>query len=91
MGMGCGDGSQERVASVCVENDLPLECIHAGTRNHFAMDLGLDRGDPSLALAAFEGEERRIDFGLVNDRLFVNNVSLVLYARIILEPSYRDA
>jgi diacylglycerol kinase family enzyme len=55
------------------------------------MDLGLDRGDPSLALAAFEGEERRIDFGLVNDRLFVNNVSLGLYARIILEPSYRDA
>lgn len=91
LGMGGGDGSQALVASVCVEHDLPLVCIPAGTRNHFAMDLGLDRSDPSLALAAFEGEERRIDFGLVNDRLFVNNVSLGLYARIILEPSYRDA
>ena len=91
LGMGGGDGSQALVASVCVEHDLPLVCIPAGTRNHFAMDLGLDRRDPGLSLAAFAGEERRIDYGLVNDRVFVNNVSLGLYARIVQEPGYREA
>jgi diacylglycerol kinase family enzyme len=91
LGMGGGDGSQALVASVCVEHDLPFVCIPAGTRNHFAMDLGLDRSDPSLALAAFAGEERRIDYALVNGRLFVNNCSLGLYARIVHEPGYREA
>lgn len=91
LGMGGGDGSQALVASVCAEHDLPFVCVPAGTRNHFAMDLGLDRSDPGLALAAFAGEERRIDYGLVNGRLFVNNVSLGLYARIVHEPGYRQA
>ena len=92
IGMGGGDGSQALVASVCIEHDLPFVCVPAGTRNHLAMDLGLNRDDPSLALAAFaSGEERRIDYGLVNGRLFVNNVSLGVYARIVQEPGYRDA
>ena len=91
LGMGGGDGSQALVAKVCAEHDLPFVCVPAGTRNHFAMDLGLDRSDPGRALAAFAGEERRIDYGLVNGRLFVNNVSLGLYARIVHEPGYREA
>lgn len=92
LGMAGGDGSQALVASVAVEHDLPFVCIPAGTRNHFAMDLGLDRDDPRAALAAFtEGVERRIDHGLVNGRFFVNNVSLGLYAKIVHEPGYREA
>ena len=71
IGMGGGDGSQALVPSGCVEHDLPFNCVPAGTRNHLAMDLGLNRNDPSLALDAFvSGEERRIDYGSVNGRLF---------------------
>ena len=92
LGMAGGDGSQALVASVAVEHDIPFVCISAGTRNHFALDLGLDRDDPSTGLVAFgEGLERRIDYATVNDKLFVNNVSMGVYATIVQEQSYRDA
>ena len=46
LGMAGGDGSQALVASIAVEHDLPFVCVSAGTRNHFALDLGLDRRRP---------------------------------------------
>ncbi len=92
IGMAGGDGSQAFVASIAIEADIPYVCVPAGTRNHLALDLGLDRDDPRPALDAFfDGIERRIDYGTVGDRPFVNNVSLGLYARIVQEESYRDA
>jgi diacylglycerol kinase family enzyme len=83
LGMAGGDGSLGAVAEVAIEQDIPFVSIPFGTRNHFARDLGLDRGDPIGALAAFDGEERRVDAGRVGDRLFLNNVSLGLYARLV--------
>src|SRR5207244_7920258 len=83
LGVAGGDGSLAAVAAVAIERDLPFVCIPAGTRNHFARDLGLDRDDPLAALAAFSGPERRIDVGRAGDRLFLNNVSLGLYARLV--------
>jgi diacylglycerol kinase family enzyme len=83
LGMAGGDGSLAAVAAVALERDLPFVCIPFGTRNHFARDLGLDRDDPIGALDAFGGIERRIDTGRVNDRLFLNNVSLGVYAGLV--------
>jgi diacylglycerol kinase family enzyme len=83
LGMAGGDGSLGAVAAVAIERDLPLVVVPFGTRNHFARDLGLDRDDPLAALAAFDGVERRVDVGRVGDRLFLNNVSLGLYARLV--------
>jgi diacylglycerol kinase family enzyme len=92
LGMAGGDGSQALVASIAVEHDLPFVCISAGTRNHFALDLGLDRDDPSTGLAAFTaGVCRRVDYATVGSRLFVNNVSLGVYAEIVQSDDYRDA
>jgi diacylglycerol kinase family enzyme len=92
LGMAGGDGSQALVASIAVEHDLPFVCISAGTRNHFALDLGLDREDPSTGLAAFTaGVCRRVDYATVGSRLFVNNVSLGVYAEIVQSDDYRDA
>src|SRR5436305_11740590 len=83
LGVAGGDGSLAAVAAVAMERDLPFVCVPAGTRNHFARDLGLDRDDPLAALAAFGGVERRIDVGRVNGRLFLNNVSLGVYAGLV--------
>jgi diacylglycerol kinase family enzyme len=83
LGMAGGDGSLAAVADVALERDLPFVCIPFGTRNHFARDLGFDRDDPIGALRAFDGVERRIDVGRANERLFLNNVSLGLYARLV--------
>ncbi len=92
IGMAGGDGSQALVASVAAAADVPLVCVPAGTRNHFALDVGLDRDDVVGALDAFdEAVERRIDLAEVSGRVFVNNVSLGVYARIIQSPEYRDA
>ena len=83
LGVAGGDGSLAAVAAVAIERDVPLVCVPFGTRNHFARDLGLDRDDPLAALAAFDGEERRVDVGRVGDRVFLNNVSLGLYALLV--------
>jgi diacylglycerol kinase family enzyme len=87
-----GDGSQATVARVASERDVPFACIPAGTRNHFALDLGVNRGDVVGALDAFvDGGERWVDIGEVNDRPFVNNVSLGLYGEAVHRAGYRDA
>jgi diacylglycerol kinase family enzyme len=92
IGMAGGDGSQALVASVAARHDVPHVCVPAGTRNHFALDLGLDRSDVVGALDAFtDGVERRIDLATVNGRTFVNNASLGLYAEVVQSPQYRDA
>ncbi len=92
LGMAGGDGSQALVASIAHEHDIPFVCISAGTRNHFAQDLGFDKEDPRKGMAAFRGGvERFIDYATVGDRLFVNNVSLGIYATIVQQDSYRDA
>ena len=62
IGMAGGDGSQALVAGIASEHDVPFVCIPAGTRNHFALDLGVDRDDVVGALDAFiDGYERRVD------------------------------
>jgi diacylglycerol kinase family enzyme len=84
LGVAGGDGSLALVAAVALERDLPFVCVPFGTRNHFARDLGLDRDDPVGALDAFlDREERVIDVGRANGRLFLNNVSLGLYAQLV--------
>jgi diacylglycerol kinase family enzyme len=86
-----GDGTQALVAEVAAEHDVPLLVISAGTRNHFALDLGLDRDDPARCLDALrDGVEARIDLGAVNGRPFVNNASFGVYAEIVESPAYRD-
>ena len=92
VGMAGGDGSQALVASIAAERGVPMVVIPAGTRNHFALDIGLDRDDVVGALDAYgEARERVIDLADVNGRIFVNNVSLGLYATIVQSPEYRDA
>ncbi len=92
LAMAGGDGSQAIVAAIAAELDLPYACVPAGTRNHFALDLGVDRDDVVGALDAFvDGGERRVDLAEVNGRVFVNNVSLGLYANAVGHPEYRDA
>ena len=91
LGMAGGDGSLATVAAVAAAHGLPFVCVPAGTRNHFAMDLGVDRRDVAGALDAFtDGVERLIDVGEVNGRIFLNNVSLGIYGEAVQLAGYRD-
>ena len=92
LGMAGGDGSLAVVATAVAEHGLPFVCVPAGTRNHFALDLGVNRHDLAGALDAFtDGVERRIDAAEVNGRLFLNNVSLEIYGDAVRMQGYRDA
>lgn len=92
LGVAGGDGTQALVAEVAAEHGIPFLVISAGTRNHFAMDLGLDRDDPSTCLDALtsDGVELRVDLGTVGGRVFVNNASFGAYAEVVQSPAYRD-
>jgi diacylglycerol kinase family enzyme len=92
LAMAGGDGSQAVVAEIAARRGLPYACVPAGTRNHFALDLGVDREDVVGSLDAFvDGGERRVDLAEVNGRVFVNNVSIGAYAEAVQRPGYRDA
>ena len=91
LGVAGGDGTQALVAGIAAEHDVPLLVISAGTRNHFALDLGLDREDPSRCLDALrDGVELHVDLGVIADRPFVNNASFGAYAAVVQSPAYRD-
>jgi diacylglycerol kinase family enzyme len=91
LGVAGGDGTQALVAGIAAEHDLPFLVISAGTRNHFALDLGLDRDDPARCLDGLtDGVELRIDLGTIGGRTFVNNASFGAYAEIVQSPAYRN-
>jgi diacylglycerol kinase family enzyme len=91
LGVAGGDGTQALVAGIAAEHNLPLLVISAGTRNHFALDLGLDREDPSRCLDALrDGVELQVDLGFIGERPFVNNASFGAYAAVVQSPAYRD-
>ena len=91
LGVAGGDGTQALVAGVAARHDIPFMVITAGTRNHFALDLGLDRDDPSACLGALsDGVELRVDLGMIGCRTFVNNASFGAYADVVQTPAYRD-
>jgi diacylglycerol kinase family enzyme len=90
LGVAGGDGTQALVAGVAAEHGIPFLVISAGTRNHFALDLGLDREDPSTCLRALsDGVELRVDLGVINGQTFVNNASFGAYAEVVETPAYR--
>ena len=90
LGVAGGDGTQALVAGIAAEHGIPFVVISAGTRNHFALDLGLNRDDPSACLGALsDGVELRVDLGRINGQVFVNNASFGAYAEVVETPAYR--
>ena len=91
LGVAGGDGSVSAVATVAAEHEVALVIVPMGTLNHFARDLGLDLARPLSVLEAFDsGREWRVDVGRINGRLFINNVSLGVYAEMVGDPGYRQ-
>jgi len=80
-----GDGTVSGVAGALAGTDAALGMLPLGTLNHFAKDLGIptDLGEAARVIVA--GRARRVDVGEVNGRLFVNNASIGMYARLIAE------
>lgn len=92
LGMAGGDGSLGCVAAEAMRAGIPFVCVPFGTRNHFAIDLGLDREDPLGALQAYvDRGERVVDVGLVGDLVVLNNLTFGVYAEVVHADAYRDS
>jgi diacylglycerol kinase family enzyme len=91
LGVAGGDGTQALVAGVAAQHGIPFMVITAGTRNHFALDLGLDRENPAACLGALsDGIELQVDLGVIGGQTFVNNASFGAYAEVVQTPAYRN-
>src|ERR1700688_3057648 len=83
--VGGGDGSVRTVASVLAGSDVPLGIIPLGTLNHFARDLRIPVfADRAVAVIA-SGEQRYVDVGEINGKIFINNSSIGIYPYLVLE------
>jgi diacylglycerol kinase family enzyme len=91
IGVAGGDGSLAVVADLVSAAGAQMVCVPTGTRNHFAMDLGLDRKDPLAALDAFGPARMQcVDLARVNGRAFLNNVSMGVYGEVVQSANYRE-
>ena len=80
-----GDGTVNAVAAELVDReDVALAVLPVGTLNHFARDLGMPSKMEEAIAAIATGRARPVDAGEVNDRLFLNNSSIGLYARLVV-------
>jgi diacylglycerol kinase family enzyme len=82
VGIAGGDGTIRGAAAVLAGTDVPLLPVPEGTRNHFAHDVGIHDLDLAAA-AASSGRKTRVDTGLVNGELFINNSSIGLYPSMV--------
>lgn len=89
VGVAGGDGSIRCAASVLVGTGVPLLAVPAGTRNHFARELGIETvADAARAAAA--GCIRPVDVGDVNGEPFVNNSSIGFYAALVRDRTRHE-
>ena len=78
-----GDGTLRGAAERLLGTGVPLLPIPGGTRNHFALAVGITDVE-TAAKAAAGGVVRSFDVGDVNGRCFLNNSSVGLYPTLVV-------
>ncbi len=78
-----GDGTVHTVTQALIGTDGELAVLPVGTWNHFARDIGVPLDWREALEVALTGTIAQIDVGRVNDRFFVNNLSLGFYPELV--------
>ncbi len=84
-----GDGTISAVIQPLIHTEAILGVVPAGTYNHFARDLGLPLGWREALDVALSGSVRQVDVARVNERVFINNVSIGLYPEMVARREER--
>jgi YegS/Rv2252/BmrU family lipid kinase len=84
-----GDGTINSVIQALVNSDAVLGVIPVGTYNHFARDVGIPIGWRTALEVVLTGTTKQIDTARVNDRFFVNNISMGLYPELVAKREER--
>ena len=82
-----GDGTINSVIQALVHSESILGVIPVGTYNHFARDLGLPLDWRDALDVAVSGATRQVDSARINERFFVNNVSMGLYPELVAQAA----
>lgn len=80
-----GDGTVAGVAHAVQGSAAAMAVLPLGTFNYFARGLGMPEDPEAAARAILSGRPHGIAVGTLNDRVFLNNVSLGLYPAILDE------
>lgn len=88
--VGGGDGTIHALANVLAGTDVPLGVLPLGTFNHFAKDLGIPLDLDQAVDVISRADPRTVDTAEVNGRTFVNNSSIGLYPRMVLDRERRS-
>jgi len=83
-----GDGTLSAVAGSLAGGDVPMGVLPLGTLNHFAKDNGIPLEVAEAARVIAARHVACVDVGRVNGRVFINNSSVGVYARALVD---RDA
>jgi YegS/Rv2252/BmrU family lipid kinase len=84
-----GDGTISSVVQALVNSEAVVGVVPLGTYNHFARDLGVPLDWREALDVALSGTVRQVDAGRVNDRFFINNVSIGLYPELVARREER--
>lgn len=84
-----GDGTINHVVQALIHTDATLGVIPVGTYNHFAKDLGLPLDWREALEVIVTGDTRSVDAARINDRYFVNNISMGLYPELVARREER--
>jgi diacylglycerol kinase family enzyme len=84
-----GDGTVNHVVQAVINTEAVLAVIPTGTYNHFARDLEIPLEWDAALDVALNGATRSVDAGRINDRFFINNVSLGLYPEMVARREER--
>ncbi|WP_252733569.1 diacylglycerol/lipid kinase family protein [Paracoccus marinaquae] len=78
-----GDGTQSAIAGALTGTEAIMGILPGGTFNYFARDLGVGESLEDALDTIREARVERIDIGLIENLVFLNNVSLGAYPHIL--------
>lgn len=85
-----GDGTINHVMQPLIHADgATLAVIPVGTYNHFAKDVGIPLPWREALDVALTGATRQVDAARINERFFVNNISMGLYPELVQKREER--
>jgi diacylglycerol kinase family enzyme len=84
-----GDGAVRLAAPIAIETGVPVYHVPSGTENLFAREFGMTRRAESLLAALAAVQIRRVDIGVVNDRLFLLMASVGFDAEVVHDLASR--
>ena len=82
LGVAGGDGTVASVAQVAHDRGLPLAVFPAGTLNHFAKALGLEK-DADTVTAVETGTAGMVDLATIDGTAFLNTASIGGYPEMV--------